>query len=117
MATLSTAGTVSCKPGDQPVKLKTYDNGDKVATFSICDRQYVYSKGSDDRQGQFFNIEVRGKTAEICFDRIQRGDKIAATGQLVQRTWNDKLILDVKNANITFLESRQTSSGGSEIPF
>ena len=118
MATISIAGSVTCKQGTEPVALKTFDSGDKVATFSVVDRQYVYAKRGEEAMGQFYKCEVRGKAAEIASDRLQRGDKVAISGQLVQREYNDKIYLDVKNAQVTYLEARRDSGdGGGDSAF
>jgi single-stranded DNA-binding protein len=129
MATISIAGTVTGKPDQTPVTLKTFPskNGgspDVIATFSVADRAYFYVKAGEERQGQFYNCEVRGKTAEICAERIKRGDKIAVSGQLVQRTYQERLFLDIKNASITFLDDggnasnpAQKNYSKAEMPF
>ncbi len=114
MAMISIAGTVTAGKGGDAVTVKTFDNGDKIATFSVADRQYFYSKDSD-KKGQFYNCEVRGKSAEIVADRLRKGDKVAVTGQLVQRDYNDRLYLDVKGAQVTFLEARPAAE--EEAPF
>jgi single stranded DNA-binding protein len=115
MATIAIAGTVTGRSGESPVTVKTFDSGDTVASFSVADRAYVYAKPGEDRQGQFYRCEVRGKQAEIAAERIKRGDKISVAGQLVQRTYQDKLYLDVKNSQITYLESRRDAD--EEVPF
>lgn len=116
MAFASVAGTVTCKSGESPVTVKKFDSGDSVASFSVLDLAYVYAKPNEDRQGQFYRCEVRGKAAEIAAERLQRGDKVKVDGQLVQRTYNDKLYLDIKNAQVTFLEKRQ-SFQEDDMPF
>lgn len=118
MATITIAGTVTGRPNESPVTVKTYqskEGTDTVATFSVADRAYVYVKQGEERQGQFYRCEVRGKAAEICAERIKRGDKVAVSGQIVQRMYNEKLYLDVKNAQITYLEERK--SNDADIPF
>lgn len=110
MASISLAGTVTGKQGESPVTVKTFDSGDSVATFSVADREYVYTKPGTESKGQFYRVEVRGKSAQIAADRLQRGDKVAITGQLVQRDYEGKLFLDVKAARITFLEARRDSA-------
>ena len=57
-----------------------------------------------------------GKTAEFAAERIKRGDKISVSGQLVQRMYNEKLFLDIKNASVTFLEDRAKTEE-QELPF
>ena len=64
------------------------------------------------------SVEVSGKQADIVVDRLQRGDRVCVRGQLVQREYNDKLYLDVKNASVTFMEDRRDSpAGGGDSPF
>lgn len=118
MASISIAGKVVCKEGTAPVTLKVFDNG-KLANFSVVDNEYFYVKQGEDRPGQFYSVEVNGKAAEIFADRLQRGDRVAVHGQLVQRVYQDKTYLTVKNARVTSLEPRRedAASGDSDIPF
>jgi single-stranded DNA-binding protein len=120
MATISIAGKVTCKQGSEPVSLKTFEDGGKSASFSVRDEQYFYVKQGEERFGQFYNVQVNGKAAEFALERLERGDRVAISGQLVQRTYNDKLYLDIKNAQITFLEPRRDGAGApgeDEVPF
>ena len=119
MASISIVGKVVCKEGTAPVTLKTFDNGNSIASFSAVDNEYFYVKEGEDRFGQFYNVEVNGKAAAICSDRLQRGDRVGIHGQLVQRQYQDKVYLTVKNARITTLEPRRDAGGSSseEIPF
>lgn len=118
MAAITTAGKVTCKEGTEAVTIREFGNGGKIAKFSMVDNEYFYVKEGDDRKGQFFSVEVSGKQADIVADRLQRGDRLAVRGQLVQREYNDKLYLDIKNASVTFLEDRRDSAaGGGDSPF
>lgn len=119
MASISIAGKVVCKEGTAPVNLKSFENGNKIATFSVVDNEYFYVKEGEERFGQFYNVEVNGKAAEIASDRLQRGDRVAVHGQIVQRQYQDKVYLSVKNARVTSLEPRrdQGSSSSEDIPF
>lgn len=114
MASVTVAGSVVCREGQEPVSFKAFDNGECIASFSVVDKEYVYAKTDEERLGQFYRAEVRGRAAEIVADRIKRGDRIAVHGQLVQRMYNDKLYLDIRSAHVTFLEGRQE---GKETPF
>lgn len=111
MASISVAGTVTGKQGETPVSVKQFDSGDSVATFSVVDREYVYTKPGAESSGQFYRVEVRGKAAQIAADRLQRGDKVAVHGQIVQREYGGKTYLDVKNARVTYLEPRKEAVG------
>ena len=115
MASLSIAGKVTAKEGTPAVSTREFGNGGKAAKFSVVDTEYFYAKTDDDRIGQFYNVEVSGKGADIVADRLQRGDRVAVHGQLVQREYNGKIFLDVKNARVVFMESRREES--SNDPF
>lgn len=120
MASISIVGKVVCKEGSAPVTLKSFDNGNAIATFSAVDNEYFYVKEGDERFGQFYSVEVNGKAAAICNDRLQRGDRVGIHGQLVQRQYNEKVYLSVKNARVTTLEPRRDDGnkvGADEVPF
>ena len=120
MATISIAGPVTGRPNESPVTLKTFDNGETLAVFSVADRQYVGpSKAGEEQRGQFYQCEVRGKLAKVVADRMQRGDIVAVSGQLVQRMYNEKLFLNVKFASVTFLNNsdKAKAKASEELPF
>lgn len=112
MAAITTAGKVTCKEGTEAVTIREFGNGGKIAKFSMVDNEYFYVKEGDDRKGQFFNVEVSGKQADIVADRLKRGDRLCVRGQLVQREYQDRLYLDIKNASVTFMEDRRDTGGG-----
>ena len=99
MAQVNISGTVVCKQGEPAVTLKTLGDSYTIAEFSVRDTEYFYYKG-DDKPGQFYKVQVGGKSAEIWADRLERGDFVSITGQLVQRIYKDKLYLDVKDARV-----------------
>jgi len=117
MASISLGGKVTGKQGEPAVTVHEFGNGGKIAKFSMVDTEYFYSK-DDDKLGQFYSVEVTGRGAEIVADRLERGDRVAVHGQLVQRKYQDKIYLDVKNSRVTFLEGRKDApaSGGAD-PF
>lgn len=116
MASISIGGKVTCKEGTEPVTVREFGNGGKIAKFSVVDTEYFYSK-DEDKLGQFYSVEVSGKGAEIVADRIQRGDRVAVHGQLVQRKYQEKIYLDVKNARVTFLEGRRDAAPAGDSLF
>ena len=99
MAQVNLSGTVCGKEGESPVTVKTLGESYTIAEFSIRDSEYFYYKG-EDRPGQFYNVQVGGKAAQIVADRLSRGDFISVTGQLVQRLYEGKSYLDVKDARV-----------------
>jgi single-stranded DNA-binding protein len=116
MASISIVGKVVGKEGNPAVTLKEFSNGGKIASFSVVDNEYIYVKEGDDRTGQFYSVEVNGKAAEIFADRLQRGDRVGVHGQLVQRNYQDKTYLTVKNARVVSQEPRRDADT-SELPF
>lgn len=116
MASISVVGKVVGKEGNPPVSLKEFDNGNKIANFSVVDQEYFYVKEGEERPGQFYGVEVNGKAAEIVHDRIQRGDRVGVHGQLVQRVYNDKTYLAIKNARVIVQEPRREDSS-EDVPF
>ena len=112
MAAITTAGKVTAKEGTEAVTVREFGNGGKIAKFNMVDQEYFYVKEGDDRKGQFYTIEVNGKQADIVADRLKRGDRVCVRGQLVQREYNDRIYLDVKNASVTFMEDRRDAAAG-----
>ena len=116
MAAISLAGKVTGKQGEPAVTVREFGNGGKIAKFSMVDREYFYSK-DEERFGQFYSVEVSGKAAEIVAERLERGDRLAVRGQLVQREYNGKVYLDCKQASVTFLEDRKDAGASGDSPF
>lgn len=121
MATISLIGKVVGKQSEPAVSMKEYKspNGGevKVASFSINDREYCYFKNKDDNPGQFYRIEVTGKSAEIAAERLSLGTWVSVTGQPVWRQYNGQKYLDVKNAKITLAEDRNTATSSNSDLF
>lgn len=117
MAAITTAGKVTGKQGEPAVTVREFGNGGKIAKFNMVDQEYYYAKDADDKIGQFYTCEVTGKQADIVADRLERGDRVCVRGQLVQRKYNEKVYLDIKQASVTFMEDRRDQGGGGESLF
>ena len=111
MAQVNLSGTVVCKEGTPAVTLKTLGESYTIAEFSVRDTEYFYHKG-DDKPGQFYRVQVGGKAAEFLPDRLERGDFVSVTGQLVQNVVGDKIYLNVKDARVNqpYKESSNTDA-------
>ena len=99
MAQVTLSGTIVCKEGTPAVTLKTLGESYTIAEFSVRDTEYFYSK-EDPKPGQFYRVQVGGKAAEFLPDRLERGDFVSVTGQLIQSVYNDKTYLNVKDARV-----------------
>ncbi|MFZ9315671.1 MAG: single-stranded DNA-binding protein [Candidatus Nanopelagicaceae bacterium] len=114
MATISLAGKVVGKNGESAVSLKEGKDY-TIASFSIKDSSYCYFKNKDDNPGQFYRCEVIGKQASIAAQRLERGHRVAVTGQTVWREYNGTKYLDVKNCQVTFLEDPVQTKGADDL--
>ena len=117
MAHISIAGKVIKDP-----EIRFFDSGSQTVTLSVVDREYVKpKKGETEAPGQFYDVEVWGKYAEICADRLAKGSRIACTGkaewqEYVAKTGDKRRVLKVTNPSITFLDTREEKEaldGGS----
>lgn len=115
MATISIAGKVVGKNGESPVSLKQGKDY-TIASFSVKDNTYCYFKNKDENPGQFYRCEVIGKQATLAAERLNRGDRVAVTGQSVWREYNGNKYLDVKNCQLTFMEDSKEARSAEE-PF
>lgn len=116
-------------------ELKTFDSGTCVCRFSVADRAYVKpEKGEEEAPGQFYEVEVWGKYAQICTDRILKGSRVAVNGTAVWREYqvegSRRKAFLIRNPEVTFMDTKAESealaareSGGfesansGEIPF
>lgn len=66
----------------------TQTNNTAVASFSLAvNRRFV--KEGEERQADFINIVVWGKTAEFCSKYFRKGMQIALVGRIQTRNWED----------------------------
>ena len=119
MAQINISGTVVCKEGEAPVTLKTLGESYQIAEVSVRDTEYFYFKGDkEDKPAQFYKVQVGGRSAEYIAEKLERGDFVSVTGQLVQRVYNDKIYLDVKDARVNQpYKERSSGGGGNASPF
>ena len=113
MAQVNLSGTVVCKEGTPAVTLKTLGESYTIAEFSVRDTEYFYHKG-DDKPGQFYRVQVGGKAAEFLPERLERGDFVSVTGQLVQSVYNDKTYLNVKDARVNQPYKERTAPASTD---
>ena len=70
-------------------ELRTTTSGTSVTQFTIAvDRDYV--KSGEERQTDFINIVVWGKTADFVTTYFHKGDMIAVVGSIQVRNYEDK---------------------------
>ncbi len=101
------------RTGQDP-ELKYFESGSVKASFSMA----VNRGGSkDNRETDWFNIEVWGRTAEVVGEYLKKGREVAVNGRLNVRKWNDDAgnerdFLSVVATDVKFLGSKRDNEGG-----
>ena len=65
------------------VELRTTQNGKNIATISVA-------SNAQGERTNFFDVIVFDKLAEIASKYVKKGKQIAVSGNLQQRSWEDK---------------------------
>lgn len=82
--------------------------GKAVTTFAIAvDRPFAGKDGQ--KQADFFNIQVWGKTAENCANYLAKGRLVAVKGSIQNRSYETatgekKYVTEIQAENVQFLE-------------
>ena len=93
--------------------------GKAVATFNLAvDRGFTGKNGQ--KQTDFFNIVVWGKTAENCSNYIGKGRQVAIKGSIQNRSYEDnngakKYITEIVADEVQFLDKKKEDSGYSQL--
>lgn len=99
-------------------------NGDiSVCSFSVaCDRDIV-SKGSNERETDFFDVTAWRSTADFVGKYFAKGRMIVVVGRLQKRNYTDKdgnkrSAVDIVAENVYFGDSKKDTdnSNGSTAP-
>ena len=73
--------------GDEP-HVRTFESGKKMATFSLATNDvYCNNEGEKVEDTQWHNIVVWGKKVEVVENYLKKGNEIAMTGKLVNRSY------------------------------
>ena len=69
-------------------QLKSFDSGNVVVNFAAG-----INEGKD-TEGNYINnaidVEIWGKSAEIVYDKLKKGDSLFVTGNVRRNEWMDK---------------------------
>lgn len=81
------------------VQVTTFKTGSKKASFSLATSQkYKNIKGEEVINTIWHNIIAWGKNAELLANSLTKGNKVAITGTITNRSYEDK---DGQKKNIT----------------
>ncbi len=97
------------------VELKDVDGDRKVGNFLLAvDRP--------DGQADFVRIACWNRQAEVCYEFLTRGKRVAVDGRLRSRSWEDeegqrRNALEVVATSVEFLSPRESTAPAGEVPF
>ncbi len=107
-------------------EVRTMQNGDKVANFSVAtsERWKDRNTGEMQERTEWHRIVIFGRTAEIAEKYLRKGAKVYIEGQLQTRKWEDKqsgqerytteVVIRPYRGEMTMLDSRGSGGGMSE---
>ena len=104
----------------QDPKVKYFDSGSAVATFSLAttDRAYTLANGTQvPERTEWHNIVASNRLAEIVDKYLHKGDKLYVEGKLRTRTYTDqagatRYVTEVYVDYFEMLTPKSGSSGG-----
>jgi single-strand DNA-binding protein len=79
-------GNLGAKP-----EVKIFDNGNKVARFSMATKdEYTSKKGEKITDTQWHYVSAWGKLADLIESELNKGSFVSVEGKLVTRNYLDK---------------------------
>ena len=76
--------------GNKP-EIKTFENGNKVARFSMAtSEEYTTKKGDTATDTQWHYVTAWGKLADLIEAELNKGTLVSVEGKLVTRNYLDK---------------------------
>lgn len=97
-------------------ELRHTATGTEVCSFTLAvDRRY---KQEGQQQADFINIVAWKKTAEFCGKYFAKGLKVAVSGRLQSRTWDDDqgkkhYVTEVVAEEVDFADGKRDSGGST----
>jgi single-strand DNA-binding protein len=81
--------TILGNVGNDP-EIKTFDNGNKVANFSIATTENWKNKDGEKQSAtEWHRISVFGKLADIVEQYVKKGQQLYIEGKIKTRSWGD----------------------------
>lgn len=102
-------------------ELRTTTSGKSVTTFSLA----VNDGFGEKKKAYFFNVVVWGKGAEAVANYTHKGSKVAVTGKLTSRSYDDKngnkrtaieVVADMMGG-VEFLDSKNGNQGNGDYTY
>ena len=112
-------------------EMRYIPSGKPVTSFSVAtSRSWTNSDGERREETEWFNVVAWGNLAEICKQRLRRGQQVYVEGRLQTRSWedhegrkrfrtelvaNEMIVLGNRQGTLEAVES--TDEGRNEFPF
>jgi len=94
--------------------IKTFDNGGKMAKFSLATTEKWKDKtsGETKERTEWHNIVVNGKGADIVEKYVKKGGQLYVEGEIRYREWTDKedkkhLVTEIHAQSMELLGEKQ----------
>ncbi len=72
-------------------EMRYMPSGKPVTSFSIATtRSWTNSEGERREETEWFNVVAWGNLAEICKQRLRKGQQVYIEGRLQTRSWEDR---------------------------
>jgi len=110
--------------GQEP-QVKTFDNGDQVANFSLATSdQWTDKNGEKKESTEWHNCVCYRQLAKIAFDYVKKGSKVFVEGRIKTRSWEKDGVkqyrTEVEVLKLLVLDKRGEMSeptASSDFPF
>lgn len=91
----------------------------KIAKFSIANNRFYMSGDEKKNEASFFECIAWGKTGEFIHQYGKKGDRVAISGRLQQKTWTDKegknrSTCEIVVENLQLLNNKETAQKNIE---
>lgn len=84
--TITVVGNITREP-----ELKFLGSGNAAVKFSIAVNKRKKGKdGEYEESTSFFDVQAYGTLAENLANSVQKGNRVVVTGEIEQRSWDDK---------------------------
>jgi single-strand DNA-binding protein len=111
--------TIVGRVGQDP-ELKFTPSGAAVCNFSVATSERYKDKSENwQEKTEWHRVVVWGKLAEVCNQKLSKGDKVYLEGKLEYRQWDDKngvkhTSAEVKVTTMEVMESKKNDTGSKK---
>lgn len=102
-------------------EVRTVPSGQTVAHFRLATSDaWTDKNGTRQERTEWHRISAWGKTAEICGERLSKGNKVHIEGRLRTSEWQDKetsqkrYTTEIVADRVLFFDRRPGSAGGGD---